>query len=153
MTGPSGAGAAGRAIAVGAGPQRTYAVRQQSVVGSCHYRCLKGEPLEDPKCTPGAVSQAVTQANLKSTIRRTNGCTSGIRPSTSVTGREKKLSAASYGFTGRMGDASASVRSTRPSERCLLGGRVLRAVGTVGIGLGHACGARSALASRTAWDA
>ncbi|MFF5303330.1 hypothetical protein ACFY5F_28560 [Streptomyces sp. NPDC013161] len=32
---------------------------------------------------------AVTQANLKSTIRRTNGYTSGIRPSTSVTGRER----------------------------------------------------------------
>ena len=74
-----------------------------------------------------------------------------LHPSRSVTGREKKLNAASYGFTGRMGDAI--VRSTRPSDRCLLGGRVLRAVGTVGIALDSACGARSALASRTAWDA
>ena len=103
--GPSGAGGAGRVIAVGAGPQKNYTVQQQPAAGSCHYRFLKGEPLEDPKCTPGAISPAVTQANLKSTICRKGGYTSGIRPSTSVTGREKKLNAASYGFTGRMGDA------------------------------------------------
>ncbi|WP_369192593.1 hypothetical protein [Streptomyces sp. R08] len=103
--GPSGAGWAWRAIAVGAGPQRTYAVQQQPAAGSCHYRYLRGEPLGDPKCTPGAVFPAVTQANPKSTICRRGGYTSGIRPSTSVTGREKKLNAASYGLTGRMGDA------------------------------------------------
>lgn len=107
--GPSGTaasgGAAGRAIAVGAGPQKTYTVQQQPAADSCHYRYLKGEPLEDPKCTPGAISPAVTQANLASTICRKGGYTSGIRPSTYVTGKEKKLNAASYGFTGRMGDA------------------------------------------------
>ncbi|WP_416962318.1 hypothetical protein [Streptomyces sp. Agncl-13] len=104
-SGASGAGGAGRAIAVGAGPQKTYTVQKQPAAGTCHYRYLKGEPIEDPKCTPGAVSPAVTQSNLKSTICRKGGYTSGIRPSTSVTGREKKLNAASYGFTGRMGDA------------------------------------------------
>ncbi|MGW0584669.1 hypothetical protein ACWD25_54300 [Streptomyces sp. NPDC002920] len=98
-------GAAGRAIAVGAGPQKTYTVQQQPAAGSCHYRYEHGEPLEDPKCTPGAVSPAVTQANLASTICRKGGYTSGIRPSTSVTSREKELNAASYGYTGRMGDA------------------------------------------------
>ncbi|MER7929790.1 hypothetical protein ABTY96_42795 [Streptomyces sp. NPDC096057] len=103
--GPSGAAGAGRPIAVGAGPQRTYTVEKQPAAGSCHYRYLKGEPLEDPACTPGAVSPAVTQANLKSTICRKGGYTSGIRPSTSVTGREKRLNAASYGFTGSMRDA------------------------------------------------
>ncbi|WP_405848430.1 hypothetical protein [Streptomyces sp. NBC_01518] len=107
--GPSGTGAqgggSGRSIAVGAGPQTTYTVQQQPAPGSCHYRYLKREPLEDPTCTPGAVSPAVTQSNLKSTICRKGGYTSGIRPSTSVTGKEKKLNAASYGFTGRMSDA------------------------------------------------
>ncbi|WP_406117708.1 hypothetical protein [Streptomyces sp. NBC_00989] len=103
--GPSGAGGAGRAIAVGAGPQKTYTVQRQPAAGTCHYRYLKGEPIEDPTCTPGAISPAVTQSNLKSTICRKGGYTSGIRPSTSVTGKEKKLNAASYGFTGRMGDA------------------------------------------------
>ncbi|MEU0068840.1 hypothetical protein ABZ027_04700 [Streptomyces sp. NPDC006332] len=107
--GPSGraasAGPVGRAIPVGAGPQKTYTTQQQPPAGSCHYRHEHGEPLEDPKCTPGAISPAVTQANLASTICRKGGYTSGIRPSTSVTGKEKELNAASYGFTGRMGDA------------------------------------------------
>ncbi|MEU1180162.1 hypothetical protein ABZ464_21375 [Streptomyces sp. NPDC005820] len=101
----SGDAGAGRSIAVGAGPQKKYTVQQQPPAGSCHYRYEKGEPLEDPACTPGAISPAVTQANLKSTICRKGGYTSGVRPSTYVTGKEKKLNAASYGYTGRMGDA------------------------------------------------
>src|SRR6478752_3162685 len=76
----------GRAIAVGAGPQKDYTVQKQPAAGSCHYRYVKGEPLEDPKCTPGAISPAVTQKNLKSTICRKGGYTSGIRPSAYVTG-------------------------------------------------------------------
>jgi hypothetical protein len=98
-------GSPGRSIAVGAGPQKSYTVQQQPPAGSCHYRAEKGEPLEDPVCTPGAVSPAVTQANLKSTICRKGGYTAGIRPPVSVTGKEKELNAASYGYTGRMGDA------------------------------------------------
>ncbi|MFF4256759.1 hypothetical protein ACFY1L_36785 [Streptomyces sp. NPDC001663] len=92
-------------VAVGAGPQRHYTVQQQPAAGSCHYRYENGEPLEDRKCTPGAISPAVTQANLKSTICRKGGYTADIRPSAYVTGKEKRLNAASYGFTGRMGDA------------------------------------------------
>ncbi|WP_020122303.1 hypothetical protein [Streptomyces canus] len=80
-------------------------MQQQPAAGSCHYRVEHGEPLEDRKCTPGAISPAVTQANLKSTICRKSGYTSGIRPSAYVTGKEKKLNAASYGYTGRMDDA------------------------------------------------
>ncbi|MFJ9566031.1 hypothetical protein ACIRQQ_39115 [Streptomyces fuscichromogenes] len=104
-SGGSGAGGAGRAIAVGAGPQKKYTVQQQPAAGSCHYRYEKGEPLEDPACTPGALSPAVTQANVKTTICRKGGYTSGVRPSTYVTGKEKKLNAASYGYTGAMGEA------------------------------------------------
>ncbi|WP_328551050.1 hypothetical protein [Streptomyces sp. NBC_00358] len=105
-TRPSGAGGgADRAIAVGAGPQTTYTVQKQPPAGSCRFRYEKGEPLEDPACTPGAISPAVTQANLKSTICRKGGYTSGIRPSTSVTGKEKALNAASYGYRGSMRDA------------------------------------------------
>ncbi|MFD0035422.1 hypothetical protein ACWGDS_39255 [Streptomyces sp. NPDC055059] len=98
-------GSSGHAIAVGAGPQKSYAVQQQPPAGSCHYRYEKGEPLEDPGCTPGAISPAVLQANLRSTICRKGGYTSDIRPSTSVTGKEKVLNAASYGYKGAMGDA------------------------------------------------
>ncbi|RPF39311.1 hypothetical protein [Streptomyces sp. TLI_185] len=96
---------AGRAIAVGAGPQKHYTVQQQPAAGSCHYRTEHGEPLEDPNCTPGAISPAVTQANLTSTICRKGGYTSGVRPSAYVTGKEKRLNAASYSYTGRMSDA------------------------------------------------
>ncbi|MFD5814093.1 hypothetical protein [Streptomyces sp. NPDC127038] len=98
-------GGADRAIAVGAGPQTTYTVQKQPPAGSCHFRYEQGEPLEDPACTPGAISPAVTQTNLKSTICRKGGYTSGIRPSTSVTGKEKALNAASYGYRGSMRDA------------------------------------------------
>src|SRR5213076_543381 len=59
---------AGRAIALGAGPQKHYTVQQQPAASSCHYRYIAGEPLENPACTPGAISPAVTQANLASTI-------------------------------------------------------------------------------------
>jgi hypothetical protein len=104
-SGPAASVGAGRAIAVGAGPQKHYTVQQQPAAGSCHYRYEQGEPLEDPTCTPGAISPAVTQANLKSTICRKGGYTSGVRPSAYVTGKEKKLNAASYGYTGSMSDA------------------------------------------------
>ena len=77
-------------------------MQQQPAAGSCHYRYEHGEPLEDPKCTPGAISPAVTQANLKSTMCRKGGYTSGIRPPAYVTGKEKELNAASYGYAGPM---------------------------------------------------
>lgn len=98
-------GSSGSSIAVGAGPQSTYTVQKQPPAGSCHYRTEKGEPLPDRTCTPGAISPAVTQANLKTTICRKGGYTKGIRPPVSVTSQEKKLNAASYGYTGRLGDA------------------------------------------------
>ncbi|WP_324614483.1 hypothetical protein [Streptomyces sp. MMG1121] len=80
-------------------------MQQQPPAGSCHYRkTASGEPLPDPKCTPGATSPAVTQANLKSTICQP-GYTKGIRPPASITGKEKQLNAASYGFTGSLRDA------------------------------------------------
>ena len=96
---------AGRAIAVGAGPQTHYTVQQQPPAGSCSYRYDGTQPMEDLSCTPGAISPAVTQANLKSTICRKGGYTSGIRPSSYVTGKEKKLNALSYGYHGSMRDA------------------------------------------------
>ncbi|MFF2502366.1 hypothetical protein ACFVTY_03070 [Streptomyces sp. NPDC058067] len=95
----------GQAIAVGAGPQKHYTVQQQPAARSCHYRYEHGEPLEDPKCTPGAISPAVTQVNLRSTICRKGGYTSSVRPSAYVTGKEKRLNAVSYGYTGSMSDA------------------------------------------------
>jgi hypothetical protein len=92
------------AIAVGAGPQAHYTVEQQPPAGSCHYRYDHDQPLPDPNCTPGAVSPAVTQANLTTTICAKGGYTSSVRPSSYVTGKEKLLNVASYGYTGSMRD-------------------------------------------------
>ncbi|MES9524120.1 hypothetical protein [Streptomyces capoamus] len=72
---------------MGAGPQTTYTVQQQPA-GSCHYRIDRGEPLEDPACTPGAISPAVTQANLASTICSKGGYTKNIRPPEAITRKE-----------------------------------------------------------------
>ncbi|WP_436850243.1 hypothetical protein [Streptomyces monashensis] len=101
----AGAGGSVGEIPVGAGPQSTYTVQQQPAAGSCHYRYEKGEPLEDLKCNPGATSPAVTQANLATTICRKGGYTKNIRPPEAITGKEKRLNAASYGYKGSLGDA------------------------------------------------
>ena len=95
---------AGGKVPVGPGPQAHYSVQAQPAAGSCRYRREGGQPLPDLKCTPGAVSPAVTQANLSSTICK-SGYTATIRPSSYVTGKEKKSNAISYGYTGPIGDA------------------------------------------------
>lgn len=92
------------AIPIGPGPQARYTVQPQPAAGTCHYRADKGEPLEDPACTPGALNPAVTQATLATTICR-SGYTASIRPPASITGAEKRANAASYGYTGALGDA------------------------------------------------
>ena len=103
-TGTGAPAPAGGKPPTGQGPQTHYKVQAQPVAGSCHYRHEGGQPLPDLKCTPGAVSPAVTEANLDSTICK-SGYTATIRPSSYVTGKEKKANAASYGYTGPMGDA------------------------------------------------
>ena len=98
--GSSGGGTS--AIPYGAGPQTTYTVQAQPAAGSCHYRYLdqaNGLVLPDATCTPGALNPDVTQATLGSTIC-SSGYTTAIRPSSSITNKEKTASEAAYGFTG-----------------------------------------------------
>jgi hypothetical protein len=90
---------------VGPGPQEHYTVQAQPAPGSCHYRYEHGEPLEDPACTPGAISPAVTQTNIATTICRKGGYTGSIRPPESVTAKEKAANAKSYSYTGSLSDA------------------------------------------------
>ena len=106
------AGASGRRRSAGAGRSRSGPARRSTTRCSSSPRraaattaTRRGSRWRTRQCTPGAISPAVTQANLKSTICRKGGYTSGIRPSTYVTGKEKALNAASYGYNGRMGDA------------------------------------------------
>lgn len=57
-----------------------------TITGHCHYR--DNGQLPDPRCTPGSIDPAVTQANLRSTICR-HGYTKTVRPPESQTGRFK----------------------------------------------------------------
>ncbi|MGB8407139.1 MAG: hypothetical protein WCE30_24070 [Mycobacterium sp.] len=92
------------ALAVGPGPTN-YTVQQQPPAGSCQYRYTPtGEPLPDPRCTPGAISPKVTQDTLAHTVCR-SGYTKSIRPSVAITREEKRRNAESYSFTGDLADA------------------------------------------------
>ncbi|MCF3105442.1 hypothetical protein IPZ58_28195 [Streptomyces roseoverticillatus] len=103
---PAGHAAGGGSLPTGPGPQARYTVQKQPARGTCHYRFTPAkEPLPDPACTPGAVSPAVTQANLKQTICNPAGYTKGIRPPVAVTGPEKTANAASYGYKNSLHDA------------------------------------------------
>lgn len=92
-------------LALGAGPQKSYTFQEQPAAASCHYGDDHGEPLPDPKCTPGAVSPAVTQDTLATTICRSGGYTGTIRPPVNITNREKAANAKSYGYNGPLHDA------------------------------------------------
>lgn len=63
--------------------------------GTCVIGSQDGQPLPDPRCTPGALNPAVTQATINSTIC-VSGWTKTIRPPVSVTDRMKKQSDLSY---------------------------------------------------------
>ena len=74
-------------------------VQRQPAPGSCHARGSGRFTLPDPRCTPGAVSPAVSQANIHATICRA-GYTRRVRPPAWVTQREKRASMAAYGDSG-----------------------------------------------------
>jgi hypothetical protein len=57
-----------------------------TITGTCHYR--DGGQLPDPRCTPGAIDPAVTQANIHRTICVT-GYTKKVRPPAEDTDRFK----------------------------------------------------------------
>lgn len=98
------AAAPGAALPVGPGPQPAYRVQPQPSPGTCHFRYQDKQPLPDASCTPGATNPKVTQATLGSTICRA-GYSSGIRPPSDITEREKTANARSYGYTGSLHDA------------------------------------------------
>ena len=73
-----------------------HAVQAQPAAGNCHARGSGLNALPDPRCTPGALNPAVTQATLSSTICR-SGWTATVRPPASITDREKRASMRAYG--------------------------------------------------------
>lgn len=56
--------------------------------GRCRYRYQGGAQLPDPRCTPGSIDPAVTQANIRETIC-VSGYTKTVRPPESQTERFK----------------------------------------------------------------
>jgi hypothetical protein len=88
---------AGGASAFAVSHAGTNAVQTQPPPGTCHVRGSSPFNLPDPHCTPGALNPAVSQATIHQTICRA-GYSSSIRPSTSVTGREKLASLRAYGL-------------------------------------------------------
>jgi hypothetical protein len=73
-----------------------HAVQRQPHAGSCHAIGSGLYARPDPRCTPGALNPAVTQASIGSTICR-SGWTSSVRPPQSVTAPEKLASMGAYG--------------------------------------------------------
>jgi hypothetical protein len=74
-------------------------VQAQARPGSCHARGSGLDELPDPRCTPGAVNPAVTQASIATTICR-SGWTATVRPPERITEPEKLASLRAYGESG-----------------------------------------------------
>ena len=82
---------------------RNDVVQPQPAPGSCHAIGMGRYSRPDRTCTPGALNPAVTQATIDRTIC-VEGWTTTVRPSESVTEREKAASMVAYGDTGSLGD-------------------------------------------------
>jgi len=78
-------------------------VQAQPVPGSCHAIGTGLDSRPDPRCTPGALNPAVSQATIKQTIC-VDGWTDTVRPPESITEQEKAASMAAYGDTGSLGE-------------------------------------------------
>ncbi len=77
-----------------------FVIQRQPPAGSCHALGSGLYSRPDPRCTPGALDPAVTQASIGSTICR-SGWTTTVRPPESVTEPEKLASMAAYSSRGR----------------------------------------------------
>ena len=80
-----------------------HRVQPQPRAGSCHARSTGVYSLPDPRCTPGAIDPAVTQADLGRTICRA-GYSERVRPPESITEAEKRGSLRAYGDHRPLGD-------------------------------------------------
>ncbi|HUA46598.1 MAG TPA: hypothetical protein VMA77_15305 [Solirubrobacteraceae bacterium] len=78
-------------------------VQSQPAPGSCHAIGSGLYSRPDPRCTPGALNPAVTQANIGRTICR-DGWTDTARPPEGVTEPEKAASMAAYSDSGPVED-------------------------------------------------
>ena len=91
---PAAARQAGGALVKSSASSRV--VQRQPRPGSCHARGRGLFSLPDPRCTPGAIEPAVTQADMGATICRA-GYTESVRPAEYITESEKRASMSAYG--------------------------------------------------------
>jgi hypothetical protein len=80
-----------------------HVVQRQPPPRSCHASGTGLFSLPDPRCTPGAVNPAVTQADIGRTICR-SGWAESVRPPEWVTEDEKRASLRAYGDTKPLHD-------------------------------------------------
>lgn len=100
--GGGGAGSEGLVVASGHGWSSDGLDGPMPAPGACHLRTASdGESLPDPSCTPGAVDSAVTDSNIGSTICRSGGYTSSVRPPESLTEPVKRKLLAAYGIPAK----------------------------------------------------
>lgn len=88
-TAPASAAATEQSGGAGGGLKKVHDPKHVTyflTITSCTFR--DGGKLPDPKCTPGAIDPAVTQANIKSTICH-SGYTAAVRPPASETDKAK----------------------------------------------------------------
>ena len=78
-----------------------HVVQRQPAAGACSARGSGLDARPDPRCTPGALNPAVTQASIGSTICH-SGWTATVRPPASITAREKVASMAAYSDRARL---------------------------------------------------
>jgi hypothetical protein len=74
-------------------------IQRQPAAGSCRARGSGLYELPDPRCTPGALNPAVTEATISGTICR-SGWTRTVRPPEGVTEPEKLADMDAYGDRG-----------------------------------------------------
>ena len=73
------------------------ATPQPTSVGRFTPPCYSADGMPDPTCTPGAIDQRVTQANLASTVCK-SGYTASVRPSATVSAQLKRTVLTAYGI-------------------------------------------------------
>ena len=76
-------------------------IQPQPGAHRCHARGHGLYSFPDPRCTPGALNPAVSQATIRRTICR-SGWSESVRPPESITEPEKYASLAAYGDTGSL---------------------------------------------------
>jgi len=101
---------AGLIVSEGHGWRGSQVLGPLPAPGACHFGSTgtggneTGLAIPDRACTPGAVDEAVTEANLRQTLCRKGGYTDSVRPPREVTDTFKTVARNAYSAPGRSSD-------------------------------------------------